>query len=187
VIEALNKPAMERFLVPELDGDAVRRIAEHVAGATHQSVNSTTPLLSAPCRTASGSGGCCRQPRQPARLLESANKSSPISVSTTISVSGVRQCEGARGARRAHGGGMARLGTGSGAAAARSNPARTARRACPRGPDHSPWLSPGNSSERTTFLNALLKEVPDTERGDFDRGHSRIAAAAAELAVVAGL
>src|ERR1019366_7026637 len=46
-IEALNKPAMERFLVPELDGDAVRRIAEHVAGATHQSVNSTTPLLSA--------------------------------------------------------------------------------------------------------------------------------------------
>ena len=38
---------MERFFVPELDGDAVRRIAEHVAGATHQSVNSTTPLLSA--------------------------------------------------------------------------------------------------------------------------------------------
>ena len=46
-VEALGKPAMERFEVPELTETAIRRLAEHVASITQQSVNSSTPLLSA--------------------------------------------------------------------------------------------------------------------------------------------
>jgi len=46
-VETLGKPAMERFEVEELTATAVRRLAEHVAAATSQSVNSSTPLLSA--------------------------------------------------------------------------------------------------------------------------------------------
>ena len=46
-VETLGKPAMERFEVEELTATAVRRLAEHVAAATSQSVNSSTPISSA--------------------------------------------------------------------------------------------------------------------------------------------
>ena len=46
-IEALGQSEMLRFEVPELTSAAITRIAEHVAGGAHQSVNETTPLLSA--------------------------------------------------------------------------------------------------------------------------------------------
>ena len=46
-IEALGRPAMERFEVPEMTEEAIGRLATHVASFTSQSVNSSTPLLSA--------------------------------------------------------------------------------------------------------------------------------------------
>jgi type IV secretion system protein VirB11 len=46
-VEALGKPHMERFDVPELTEEAITRLATHVAASTQQSVNSSTPLLSA--------------------------------------------------------------------------------------------------------------------------------------------
>jgi type IV secretion system protein VirB11 len=46
-VEALGKPDMERFAVPELTRGAVQQIAERVAAEVAQSVNEETPLLSA--------------------------------------------------------------------------------------------------------------------------------------------
>ncbi|MGJ0620480.1 MAG: P-type DNA transfer ATPase VirB11 [Methylocystis sp.] len=46
-VETLGKPHMERFDVPELTEEALTRLATHVAASTQQSVNSSTPLLSA--------------------------------------------------------------------------------------------------------------------------------------------
>ena len=46
-IEARGRPHMERFAVPELTGPAIARLAQMIAGGTSQSVNAETPLLSA--------------------------------------------------------------------------------------------------------------------------------------------
>lgn len=46
-VEAIGRPHLDRFEVPGLTAGAVRRIAEQVAGFTNQSVNEVTPLLSA--------------------------------------------------------------------------------------------------------------------------------------------
>lgn len=46
-VEVLGAPAMERHLVERLGLDAIRNMAERVAGWSDQSVNEETPLLSA--------------------------------------------------------------------------------------------------------------------------------------------
>jgi len=51
-IEALGRSVMERFEVPEMTEEAIGRLATHVASFTSQSVNSSTPLLSACTRSA---------------------------------------------------------------------------------------------------------------------------------------
>jgi P-type DNA transfer ATPase VirB11 len=165
-IEALNRPTMERFFVPELDGDAVRRIAEHVAGATHQSVNSTTPLLSAAMPHGERFQGVL-SPAAPAGGAFSIRKQVVADLCLDDYL-GFRAFDNVkvRGAHAAH---MADEWPDS-----ELEVARLLR-------DHSPQglrdalahavqnhvtmvISGGTSSGKTTFLNALLKEVPDTER-----------------------
>ena len=46
-VEALGRPTMERFEVPELTRASIMQIAERVAAEVSQSVNEETPLLSA--------------------------------------------------------------------------------------------------------------------------------------------
>ncbi|SEF13222.1 type IV secretion system protein VirB11 [Rhizobiales bacterium GAS191] len=46
-VEILGAPAMERHDVPDLTSDAIRRMAQQVASETKQAVNEETPLLSA--------------------------------------------------------------------------------------------------------------------------------------------
>jgi type IV secretion system protein VirB11 len=165
-IEALNRPAMERFLVPELDGDAVRRIAEHVAGATHQSVNSTTPLLSAAMPHGERFQGVL-SPAAPAGGAFSIRKQVVADLCLDDYL-GFRAFDNVkmRGAHAAH---MADEWPDS-----ELEVARLLRDHTPRGlrdalahavQNHVTMvISGGTSSGKTTFLNALLKEVPDTER-----------------------
>ena len=84
-VEALGKPAMERFEVPELTETAVRRLAEHVASITQQSVNSSTPLLSAAMPHGETiSGRACAGGAFWRRVLDPQAGRSPISASMTM-------------------------------------------------------------------------------------------------------
>jgi type IV secretion system protein VirB11 len=156
---------MELFVVPEMTGEAIERLATHVASITSQSVNSSTPLLSAAMphgerfqgvlgpATPNGGGFSIRKQVIANLTLEDYQR---IGGFEDVKVRGPKkperdeypeiETELARHLR---------------------DPSPAAIRAALEFAvlNHMTMIiSGGTSSGKTTFLNALLKTVPETER-----------------------
>ena len=156
-IERFGQAHMERHAVPELTEAAIRHLAERVAGQSGQSVNEEHPLLSAalptgerfqgvlPPATAGGGAFAIRkQVIREMRLDDYRAMGAFEAVSTAgegaLSETDRQLCEHLEAGRIEA---FIRL-------------AVVER--------YSILLSGGTSSGKTTFLNAILKEVPETER-----------------------
>lgn len=156
-IERFGEAAMERHAVPELTAAAIRHLAERVAGFSGQSVNEEHPLLSAalptgerfqgvmpPATTGGGAFAIRKQVIKEMRLDDYRRLGSfeQVAVAQDGALSDVdRQlCEHLDAGRLEA---FIRLAVVS---------------------SYSILLSGGTSSGKTTFLNAILKEVPSTDR-----------------------
>jgi type IV secretion system protein VirB11 len=165
-IEAIGRPHMERFSVPTLTQSAIEGLAQRIAGETHQNVNKETPLLSAamphgerfqsvlaPATTSGGAFAIRKQVIQDMsiddyRLMGGLD---------AVKVSGPRAVDGDDELTDLETELVEKL----------RDPMPDAR---------ANWLrfaiqnrltmliSGGTSTGKTTFFNALLKEVPLTER-----------------------
>lgn len=164
-IEAIGPAGMQRFDVPELTPDAIVQIAVRVAAETGQSVNEETPLLSAAMphgerfqgvlAPAAANGGAFSIRKQVISnlglddylkfgALKDVKVSGPL-LTEDEDVSDVER-ELAKRLRDTSADGIA--------AALRYAVQNSV----------TMFISGGTSSGKTTFLNALLREVPDTER-----------------------
>ncbi len=148
---------MERHEVPELTESALRHLAERVAGHSGQSINEEHPLLSAalptgerfqgvlpPATTGGGAFAIRKQVIKEMGLAEYRKIGSFEKITTVtdgaLSALDRRLCESLAGGRIED----------------------FIREAVVN--RYSILLSGGTSSGKTTFLNAILKEVPDDER-----------------------
>ena len=156
-VEIFGQSAMQRCEVPELTSHALRHLSERVAGASGQSINELTPLLSAalPIRRAfSGRDRARRENRrrlrdpqaghqghEPRRLSQDGLvRQSPPRQRGRISDLDVELCE---------------------LLDAGDIEAFISKAVINR---YSICFPGGTSSGKTTFLNAILKEVPRDER-----------------------
>ncbi|AUD00140.1 P-type DNA transfer ATPase VirB11 (plasmid) [Bradyrhizobium sp. SK17] len=156
-VERFGQAAMERHEVPSLTEHALRHLAERVAGHSGQSVNEEHPLLSAalptgerfqgvmpPATTAGGAFAIRKQVIKEMRLDDYRKMGSFEKVTTagegTLSETDRCLCEHLDAGRIEA---FIRLAVVS---------------------RYSILLSGGTSSGKTTFLNAILKEVPVEER-----------------------
>ena len=164
-VETLGKPAMERFEVEELTETAVRRLAEHVAAATSQSVNSSTPLLSAAMphgerfqgvlAPAAPSGGAFSIRKQVIANLDLSD------YARMGAFEGVK----IRGPSKPDLDHYPEVETELASLLQDASPEGVQRALTFAVKNHVTMIiSGGTSSGKTTFLNALLKEVPDVER-----------------------
>ena len=156
-VERFGQAAMERHPVPELTEAAIRHLTERVAGHSGQSVNEEHPLLSAalptgerfqgvlpPATTGGGAFAIRKQVIKDMRLDDYRRLGAFDHVSTlaegALSDTDQRLCEHLHAGRIED---FIRLAVVS---------------------RYSILLSGGTSSGKTTFLNAILKEVPAEER-----------------------
>lgn len=156
-IERFGQSAMERHEVPSLTEPAIRHLAERVAGHSGQSVNEEHPLLSAalpsgerfqgvmpPATTAGGAFAIRKQVIKEMRLDDYRRLGSFKTVETAgegaLTATDRQLCEHLEAGRIED---FIRLAVIS---------------------RYSILLSGGTSSGKTTFLNAILKEVPEDER-----------------------
>jgi type IV secretion system protein VirB11 len=156
-VERFGRSAMERHEVPPLTEQAIRHLAERVAGQSGQSVNEEHPLLSAalpsgerfqgvipPATTAGGALAIRKQVIKEMRLDDYRRLGSFRQVEAAgegaLSQTDLALCAHLDAGRIED---FIRL-----AVASR----------------YSILLSGGTSSGKTTFLNAILKEVPTDER-----------------------
>ena len=164
-VETLGKSAMERFEAPELTEEAIQRLAEHVAGATHQSVNSSTPLLSAAMphgerfqgvlAPASPAGGAFSIRKQVIANLE-LDDYARMGAFDAVKVRGPEIAD------RNH---YPEIETELASLLSDTTAAGVHKALSFAVKNHVTMIiSGGTSSGKTTFLNAMLKEVPDTER-----------------------
>ncbi|WP_296706047.1 P-type DNA transfer ATPase VirB11 [Rhodoblastus sp.] len=164
-VESLGKPAMERFDVPELSQEAVQRIAVHVAGQTDQSVNSSTPLLSAAMPHGERFQGVL-SPAAPAGGAFSIRKQVIANLDLDdYSGMGAFDYVKVRGPRTPDLEHFPEVETGL-AELLKDVSREGVRNALSFAVKNHVTLviSGGTSSGKTTFLNALLKEVPESER-----------------------
>jgi len=156
---------MERFEVEELTETAVRRLAEHVAAATSQSVNSSTPLLSAAMphgerfqgvlAPAAPSGGAFSIRKQVIANLDLSD------YARMGAFEGVK----IRGPAKPDLDHYPEVETELASLLQDASPEGVQRALTFAVKNHVTMIiSGGTSSGKTTFLNALLKEVPDGER-----------------------
>ena len=156
-VERFGQSAMERHDVPELTEAAIRHLTERIAGHSGQSVNEEQPLLSAalptgerfqgvmpPATTGGGAFAIRKQVIKEMALDDYRKLGSFEKVETTAegALSDVdrRLCEHLDAGRIEE---FIRLAVVN---------------------SYSILLSGGTSSGKTTFLNAILKEVPTTDR-----------------------
>lgn len=155
-VERFGKSAMEHHAVPELSEHALRHLAERVAGFSRQSINEETPLLSA----ALPGGERFQAVLPPATPLGAFSIRKQVIKEMTLD--DYRKLGSFDNVKQASDSGLS----------------DTDRRLCEyldagRIEDfirlavaqrYSMLLSGGTSSGKTTFLNAVLKEVPPEER-----------------------
>ena len=156
-VEILGESAMRKFDVPELTENALRHLAERVAGESGQSVNEEHPLLSAslptgerfqgvmsPATPTGGAFAIRKQVIQDMRLddyrVRGSFKSIAVSVEGEMTDTDKHLCKLLDAGKVEE---FIRLAVLS---------------------RYSMLLSGGTSSGKTTFLNAVLKEVPEDER-----------------------
>ncbi|MGR9426200.1 P-type DNA transfer ATPase VirB11 [Rhizobium leguminosarum] len=156
-VERFGEAAMERHVVEQLTEQAIRHLAERVAGHSGQSVNEEHPLLSAalpsgerfqgvipPATTGGGGFAIRKQVIKEMRLDDYRKLGSFKQVETTgegaLSDIDRQLCEHLDAGRIED---FIRLAVVN---------------------RYSILLSGGTSSGKTTFLNAILKEVPEDER-----------------------
>jgi type IV secretion system protein VirB11 len=156
-IEVTGEPDMRRIALPNLTVDAIRHLAERVAAFSDQAVNTENPLLSAalptgerfqgvlpPATTNGGAFAIRKQVLKDLSLDDYRRMGSfdqmRVDDPDALSETDVRLCECLDAGRIEE---FIRL-------AVRSR--------------YSILLSGGTSSGKTTFLNAILKEVPLDER-----------------------
>ena len=156
-IERFGQSAMERYDVPALTEHAIRHLAERVAGHSGQSINEEHPLLSAalptgerfqgvipPATTSGGAFAIRKQVIKEMRLDDYRRMGSfdKVAMAEEGALSDVdrRLCEHLDASRIED---FIKLAVVS---------------------RYSILLSGGTSSGKTTFLNAILKEVPADER-----------------------
>ncbi len=156
-IERFGQSAMERHEVPKLTAGAIRHLAERIAGQSGQSVNEEHPLLSAalptgerfqgvlpPATTGGGAFAIRKQVIKEMRLGDYRKLGSFDRVATAdpskLSPTDISMCEALDAGKIEQFVQLAVV--------------------------HklSMLLSGGTSSGKTTFLNAILKEVPQDER-----------------------
>jgi type IV secretion system protein VirB11 len=164
-IEALGHAEMERFAAPELTARAIMQIAERVAAEVNQSVNEETPLLSA----AMPHGERFQGVLAPA-AADGGAFSIRKQVISDLDLDDYRGF-GALDNVRASG---PRLSADEDVSDLERELAALLRDTSPDGIKTflrvavqnavTMVVSGGTSSGKTTFLNALLKEVPNTER-----------------------
>ena len=156
-IEVLGSTAMQRYLVPSIDSETIQHLAERVAAFTNQSVNAENPLLSGalpsgerfqavlpPATTKGGAFAIRKQAIKDMRLDDYRKMGSFNKVATNnlndLTEDEIALCEYLdKGDIENFIKGAVRLRI-------------------------SMLLSGGTSSGKTTFLNAILKEVPPDER-----------------------
>ncbi|EJN02771.1 P-type DNA transfer ATPase VirB11 [Phyllobacterium sp. YR531] len=149
---------MSRYVIPELTADRIRFMSERVAAASHQFINEEEPLLSASLPDgariqavlppAAQGGGAMVIRRQVARQLtlgEYATSGALHSTRITASTTGLTDDENA----------LCEI-------LAKGNVEVFLREAVKR--RVSIMVSGGTGSGKTTFLNALMEEVPSHER-----------------------
>ena len=189
-VEAVGRP-MERFEVPELTREAIISIAERIAGHTGQSVNEETPLLSAAMphgerfqgvlAPAAPIGGAFSIRKQVISDL-SLDDYQQMGALDHVKVSGPR--DGRRGgASVIEESDLSDVDEELAALLQDTSPAGVAaalRFAVKNAV--TMLISGGTSSGKTTFLNALLREVPFSERVISIEDTRELKAAAAELA-----
>ena len=156
-VERFGQSAMERHAVPELTAQAIRHLTERIAGHSDQSVNEEHPLLSAalptgerfqgvlpPATTGGGAFAIRKQVIKEMRLDDYRKLGSFDRVETVtegeLSDFDWNLCEHLESGRIEE---FIRLAVVN---------------------RYSILLSGGTSSGKTTFLNAILKEVPADER-----------------------
>ena len=156
-VERFGASAMERHDVTELTESAIRHLAERVAGYSGQSVNEEHPLLSAalptgerfqgvmpPATTGGGAFAIRKQVIREMRLDDYRRLGSfdkvEVAGAGALSDTDRQLCEHLEAGRLEE---FIRLAVAS---------------------SYSILLSGGTSSGKTTFLNAILKEVPPTDR-----------------------
>jgi type IV secretion system protein VirB11 len=164
-VEQLGVPHMLRFEVAALTQDAIQRIAEHVAGGTHQSVNEVTPLLSAAMPHGERFQGVL-SPATPHGGVFSIRKQviSDLTLEYYEELGGFENVR-VRGWEDADK---------SNLSDEEKELSRLLKIQTPHGvrealrfavENHfTAIISGGTSSGKTTFLNALLKAIPETER-----------------------
>ena len=156
-IEILGAPAMQRHHVDRLGSDAIRNLAERVAGWSDQSVNEETPLLSAALPSgerfqavlppAAPNGGAIAIRKQVVKNL-SIDDYARLGAFNRVSISRT--------------GKISATDRGLNEMLAKGDIAAFLRQAVAQ--RYSILISGGTSTGKTTFLNALLKLVPDTDR-----------------------
>jgi type IV secretion system protein VirB11 len=164
-VEALGVPHMQRFEVEALTQDVVRRIAEHVAGNTNQSVNETTPLLSAAMPHGERFQGVLT-PATPHGGGFSIRKQviSDLTLENYETLGGFDDVR-VRGAENGEKGFLSDEEKELSALLKVNTPAGMRKALAFAVENHfTAIISGGTSSGKTTFLNALLKEIPETER-----------------------
>jgi len=156
-VERLGDPQMAAISAPQCDAAWIRWLSERVAGATNQHINEETPILSASLPSgerfqavlppAAPEGGAISIRKQVTRDLSLADYASSGALGCA-KVTGA----GERSDVERHLAGLLRKGDIEGflLAALRERV--------------SMIVSGGTSTGKTTFLNALLKDVPRTER-----------------------
>jgi type IV secretion system protein VirB11 len=148
-VEDATQPGMQRIMLPAIDDELVKRLAEQVARISHQGINREHPLLSATLPDANGTGGARIQIVGPPatrknwalairrhRLLElplDAYDRGPITPQAEAPMPD-----------------------------AQAEPIAFLREAIRR--RRTILISGGTSTGKTTFLNAMLSEIPEGQR-----------------------